>query len=76
MVHQKMKTPAILQNYEQWKHCITIDCGIQLTEEYISKRISLLQNNNDYYTQQFVKLYGQQYLNKVLNWFIQAQKST
>ena len=70
-----METSIIPQNYEQWKRCITIDCGLELTADYISERISSLQNNNDYYTQQFVKLYGQEYLNQVLNWFMQAQKS-
>jgi len=71
-----MEASIIPQTYEQWKHCITIDCGLELTTDYIAERISSLQNNNDHYTQQFVKLYGQQYLNQVLNWFKQAQKLT
>ncbi len=62
------------KNYEEWQHCITVDCGLKLTPDYISKRIAALQNNKDHHTQRFVELYGQQHLERVLGWFMQAQK--
>ena len=62
------------KTYEEWRHCITVECGLELTPEYISERISALQNDGDYHTQRFVELYGQQHLQQVLDWFIQAQK--
>ena len=70
-----MENPVIPQNYEQWRHCIIVECGLELTPSYIEKRIASLQDNNDYYTQQFVQLYGKQYLEQVLRWFIQARDS-
>ncbi len=70
-----METSVIPQNYEEWKHCIIVECGLELTPEYISERISSLQNERDHYTQQFVRLYGQQHYQNVLGWFMQAQKS-
>ncbi|WP_086933876.1 hypothetical protein [Agarilytica rhodophyticola] len=65
----------IPETYEQWRHCIIVECGLELTPKYISERISALQDDRDYYTQQFVKLYGRQYLQQVLAWFMQAQKN-
>ena len=70
-----MKTPIIPATYEDWRHCITVECGIELTPEYISKRISALQNSKDHYTQQFVKRYGDQYLQQILSWFIQSKNA-
>ena len=64
----------ILKSYEEWRHCITVDCGLELTPDYISKRISALKNDTDPHTQQFVKLYGQAYRQQVLGWFKQAQQ--
>ena len=69
-----MKNSFIPETYEEWQHCIIVECGLKLTAQYITERISALQNDRDYYTQQFVKLYGQQYLQQVLGWFMQAQK--
>ncbi|MFL0807951.1 MAG: hypothetical protein K6L60_11760 [Oceanobacter sp.] len=69
-----MKGFIIPENYDEWHYCITVECGLALTPEYISERISSLNDDKDYYTQQFVKLYGREYLNRVLGWFQQAQQ--
>jgi len=68
-----MKESIIPKTYEEWRHCIVVECGIELTPDYISGRISALKNDKDYYTQQFVKLYGQLYLQQVLDWFMQSK---
>ncbi len=70
-----MEKSFIPQNYEEWRHCIIVECGLELTPHYISERILALQNDRDYYTQQFVKFYGRQHLQQVLGWFLQAQKT-
>ena len=70
-----MEKPIIPETYEQWKHCIVVDCGLELTPGYIDERISSLQDPKDYYTQQFVRKYGQEYLQQVLRWFTQARDS-
>ena len=69
-----MKNSIVPETYEEWRHCITVECGLELTPDFISKRITSLQNDKDHYTQQFVKLYGQQHLQQVLGWFRQAQQ--
>lgn len=68
-----MKGPIIPQTFEEWKHCIIVECSLKLTPDFINKRIDSLQNSNEYHTQQFIRLYGQEYHQRVLNWFIQAR---
>lgn len=71
-----MELSIIPQTYEQWRHCIVVECGLELTPAFISERISALQNDSEHYTQQFVKLYGQEHRHKVLGWFIEAQETS
>ena len=71
-----MDTLVLPQNYEQWRRCITIDCGVELTPDYISQRLSALNNKKDHHTQKFVKLYGEPHLQSVIGWFVQAQAAT
>lgn len=51
------------KNYEDWKHCITVNCGIALTANYLQKRLDELQDEADENTKQFAKLYGREYIN-------------
>ena len=69
-----MEESIIPQNYEEWRHCIVVKCGLELTPSFIEERISALQDNKEHYTQQFIRLYGQQYHQKVLGWFMQARE--
>jgi len=61
-----------LNTYDDWKHCITVLCGIPLTPDYIEKRLAELKNPNDYKTQKFIDTWGEQHLKKVISWFEQA----
>ena len=70
-----MENAIIPHSYQAWYHCITVDCGIKLTPEYVQQRINSLEDDNDFRTQQFISLYGMQHTQKVLGWFQQAQKS-
>jgi hypothetical protein len=72
-MNEKMKKTFIPTTYEEWRHCINVECGIELTSEYIAGRISALKDDKDYHTQQIVKLYGQEHLDRVQNWFLQSQ---
>lgn len=69
-----MKGQIIPQSYEAWHHCITVECGLELTADYVSDRIASLQDERDHHTQQFVKCYGRSHRDKVLAWFFQAQR--
>ncbi len=70
-----MASSAIPTNYNEWHHCITVECGLTLTPEYISERITALQSDKDEHTRQFVRLYGEPYRQQVLAWFEHAQQS-
>ena len=65
----------IPQNYEEWRHCITVICQQELTLPYIEMRIEKLNTPKDHMTQQFVKLYGDSQRIKTLEWFEQAQNA-
>lgn len=60
------------KTYKEWKYCITIKCGIELTEDYIRERLDTLSNLNDYGTGKFVKMWGVAQHHKTVNWFQQA----
>ena len=67
-----MTTSVIPQNYEEWRHCIIVECGLELTQDYIDQRITALNDPKDHYTQQFLRKYGAEYHQQVLNWFAMA----
>jgi len=69
-----MNNSAIPYNYETWHHCITVDCKIKLTADFISERIATLQDEKDFRTEQFVNLYGDVHLKNVISWFQQAKQ--
>ncbi|MCH2197592.1 MAG: hypothetical protein MK081_02330 [Flavobacteriales bacterium] len=58
----------IPMTFEEWKHCIVHDCGIQLTKNFAQQRLEVYQNNNNPETQKFVSLYGQRHLQNVIGW--------
>ena len=60
--------------YEEWEHCITVECGIPLTAEYVAERIEALQNMQDYRTQRFIDSWGQDHHARTLAWFRQAEE--
>ena len=62
-----------LDSYEDWKHCITVECGIPLTPDYIEGRIAALKNSQDHHTQKFRSAYGDAHLAKVIGWFEKAR---
>lgn len=72
MTNNQYQSP-LPQNYEEWVHCITVKCGIELTLEYIEKRIVALQDTADFRTKQYIEVYGSQYHALVLSWFFRAK---
>ncbi len=63
-----------LKSYEDWKHCITVLCGIPLTRPYIEERLTALRDPADPSTQKFVATWGEQHRLCVIGWFEQAQQ--
>ena len=60
-------------NYQQWRHCIEVDCKIPLTPDFVAKRLAALQNGDDPKTQEFEELYGVDHLQMTIAWFKQAE---
>lgn len=59
----------IPKNYQQWYRCITEECGIPLTQAFITSRLAVLQDPGHQETRRFVSLYGQSHLNSIVQWF-------
>lgn len=64
----------IPHTYADWLRCVTVDCGIKLTSEYIAERLRELSDEKHPKTVEFIRLYGQQHTQNVLCWFEQVQK--
>ncbi|MEM9695816.1 MAG: hypothetical protein AAGA56_24955 [Myxococcota bacterium] len=64
----------LLNSYDEWKHCITVKCGIPLTSDYVDKRLAALSDEQDKATARFVELYGDAYRRQTIAWFEQARR--
>ena len=62
-----------LRNYEDWKQCITVLCGIPLDLSYVEKRLTALRDPKDFGTQKFIATWGEDHLARVIGWFEQAE---
>lgn len=56
-------------NFEQWKHCITEECGIDLNPGFAGERLLVYTNPEHPETRNFVRLYGEEHLRNIINWF-------
>ena len=63
-----------LKTYDDWKHCITVLCGIPLTQTYVEQRLAALRDPADHHTQKFIATWGEAHLARVIGWFEQAQR--
>ncbi|MEM8784906.1 MAG: hypothetical protein AAGF19_03540 [Pseudomonadota bacterium] len=62
-----------LSTYDDWKHCITVECGIPLTAEYIESRLKALKDESDLQTKKFASEWGPAHLTRVIGWFEKAK---
>lgn len=69
-----MMTSPFPENYEQWHHCITVECGIPLSAEFIQKRLSVWRNEELQETIRFRNLFGDAHWRAVISWFEQAEQ--
>lgn len=68
-MHPELPVPG---NYAEWRYCITVDCRIVLTREYIKQRLAELHDERVLHTRQFIQSWGQAHLQRVIHWFEQA----
>ena len=62
----------IPETYEAWRRCITRDCRIELTSDFLLHRLAELRDGRSYDVQRFRSLYGDAHLRRVLSWFERA----
>lgn len=62
-----------LNNYNEWKNCITVSCGIPLTKEYVNTRLKELSDSSNPKTIEFNKIYGEDYTQMIISHFQRAQ---
>ena len=59
--------------YDEWEHCITVQCGIPLTAEFVADRIAAMENPSDFHTQKFIEQWCEAHHAQTLAWFKQAE---
>ncbi|MEN7342127.1 MAG: hypothetical protein AAAFM81_04260 [Pseudomonadota bacterium] len=69
-----MMNGPIPMSYEEWRHCITVECGIPLTPDFIEKRLAVWQKPDVEETRRFRDLYGEAYLQTIIAWFERAKR--
>lgn len=62
----------IPRTFDQWHHCITVECGIALTEKYVADRLAVWRDPECEETRRFRQLYGDSHWQRVCMWFQQA----
>jgi hypothetical protein len=67
-----MTAPMIPQTYEQWRYCITVECGIPLTRAFAAQRLAVWSDPEAGETRRFRHLYGADHTERVRQWFAQA----
>lgn len=65
---------VIPKTYAQWRHCITVDCGLALTVAFIEQRLAAWLAEESEEVQRFRRLYGDAHWLAVVAWFEQAQQ--
>jgi hypothetical protein len=63
---------SLVQSYEEWKKRIVLTIGHELNREYIHARLQILQNGEHKETQKFIRVYGLEYTNRIIDYFKQA----
>jgi len=66
---------AVPQTYGEWRHCITVECGLKLTSGFIQARLAVWRNPKSEETVRFRQLYGGAHWQAVIGWFEQAERS-
>lgn len=62
------------ETYEQWRHCITVGCGIPLTPTFIAQRLAIWREAQAEEALRFRRLYGDAQWQSVIDWFERAER--
>ena len=56
-----MMTSPFPQNFNEWKYCITVECGIELSASFITQRLLVWRDENHEETRRFRQRFGDNY---------------
>ena len=68
-----MMTSPFPQNFNEWKYCITVECGITLSSSFIAQRLLVWRDESNEETRRFRQRFGDKYWRSVIGWFTQAE---
>jgi hypothetical protein len=60
---------AIPRTFDEWKHCIEVECQLRLTSDFVSERLRSLGNPVSEEAQRFIRIYGRKHWSRVVSWF-------
>lgn len=61
--------------YDQWRHCISVECGIALTKDFIAGRLAVWTDPGCEETRRFRALYGDAHWQRITSWFQQEARA-
>jgi len=64
----------IPQTYREWHHCITVECGLSLSADFIQARLAVWRDEKNFETSRFRELYGDTHWRAVIDWFERAAR--
>lgn len=64
----------IPRSYDEWYVCIVDECKIELNQNYINKRLAILNNQALEETRIFREKYGDKHWRDVISWFSRAKQ--
>ncbi len=59
----------IPETYAQWHRCITVDCAVALTPDFIAQRLAAMADPQAEENLRFRRLYGEAHWQRVRKWF-------
>lgn len=69
-----MMTSSFPQNFNEWKHCITVERGVTLSASFIAQRLLVWRDESHEETRRFRQRFGDNYWHSVIGWFTQAEE--
>lgn len=58
----------IPENFETWRDCITLNCGIKLSKAFAQQRLIIYKQLAHSETKEFIRLYGLSHYQNIVTW--------
>ncbi|MFC6098858.1 hypothetical protein [Olivibacter domesticus] len=64
----------IPQDFETWRDCITVKCGITLSPAFARQRLAIYRQKAHTETTAFIRLYGSRHYQNIVAWLETIEK--